>query len=221
VVVQLLVAGGEAGRAGKLRAEATMRRVIVAMLLVCGCEEPRRAPVSQDGVTKLAPPTAEQVAAARRPTTPQPQTATELIAVHIAAGTVTDDEAKDLYALALPNAKKITFAHLKKNANRYKGEPWGFTGRILEIGENDGQTVARIGIDSYGQNVMWVQAPFETDFVESNRVDVLGVLTGSYSYTSQAGWNISIPAIIAARIVKPGTGKFMPKKRHATDDDDE
>ncbi len=42
-----------------------MRRAVVVAVLLMGCDEPKRTPVSQDGVTKLAPPTAEQVAAAK------------------------------------------------------------------------------------------------------------------------------------------------------------
>jgi hypothetical protein len=50
---------------------------------------------------------------------------------------------------------------------------------------------------------MKVKANFATDFVEKDQVYVVGTLTGNYSYTSEAGWNITIPAIDAQAILKP------------------
>jgi hypothetical protein len=117
------------------------------------------------------------------------------------AGTATDDELRTAVSQAADN-HIITYAHLKKNADRYRGEVWRFRGRIAEISEGAAGTVARITVDD--DAVMWVEAAFQTDFVEGNRVDVLGMLVGSKSYTSQAGWNITIPALTAFAIEKPG-----------------
>lgn len=43
--------------------------------------------------------------------------------------------------------KEITFEHLKKNADKYAGKAWGFKGKILEISEDNGGTIARIALD--------------------------------------------------------------------------
>lgn len=99
--------------------------------------------------------------------------------------------------------KSITYEHLKKNADKFKGEAWSFTGKILEIQEMEGKTVARISTDSWGLKPVLVAAPFTTDFVEDNNVFVVGYLSGSYSYESQAGWNITIPSLMARAILKP------------------
>jgi len=99
--------------------------------------------------------------------------------------------------------KSITYEHLKKNADKYNGQAWSFTGKILEIQELEGKTVARIGTGSWGSKPVLVTAPFTTDFVEDNNVFIVGYLTGSYSYESQAGWNITIPSLTARAILKP------------------
>ncbi|MDQ3175652.1 MAG: hypothetical protein M3Q91_18405 [Acidobacteriota bacterium] len=99
--------------------------------------------------------------------------------------------------------KTITYAHLKKNAAKHATKPWSFTGKILEIQEVDGGTVARIGLDAWGSQAIYVAGPITTDFLENNRVFVVGYLAGEYSYTSVANYNMSIPAVAARAMMKP------------------
>lgn len=198
-----------------MRMEAVM---VVGVLAAGACDDSRSTPPPL--TSKLAAPTADQVAAAKRPPEPEavaPQQE-EDIGARVAAGRPTPEDIKLLLKLAEANEKKITFAHLKKNADKYKGEPWAFRGKILEIAEVSGRTRARIAIDAYGQKVMWVEAPFTTDFVEDNTVDLVGVLHGSFSYTSQAGWNLSIPALVAAKITK--RGELVKRKRVTEEEED-
>lgn len=105
----------------------------------------------------------------------------------------------------------IDYAKIKKNSARYMGKAWTLYGVIAEIHETeeDGEpmTTARVLVaTSYAgsDEVVYVTAPFRTDFVENSIVDVLGVLNRDISYTSQAGWNITIPGMIAVAIVKHG-----------------
>lgn len=109
---------------------------------------------------------------------------------------------------SLGNAETIHYAHLKKNAAKYGGRPWAFTGRILQIIEQGGTTIARLqvlhGDDDYSDDVIFIEAPFETEFLVKNRIDVVGYLAGTKEYTSQAGWNIEVPALAAISMTKPG-----------------
>lgn len=107
----------------------------------------------------------------------------------------------------------ITYAHLKKNADRYAGRPWAFTGKILEISEVGGGTAARVSLDDWGTKPVWVVSAFETDFLEHDRVYVVGYLGGSYTYTSQAGWTITIPALMARAMLKPGEAAKLKSKK--------
>ncbi len=100
--------------------------------------------------------------------------------------------------------KSITYAHLTKNADRYAGKPWYATGKILQITESGGNSSARIAIDGRSDRIIYVTAPFETEFVENDKVFVVGYLAGNYSYTSQANWTITIPALAARAVLPPG-----------------
>lgn len=99
--------------------------------------------------------------------------------------------------------KAITYEHLKKNADKYAGKPWFCKGKILEITEQSGLTVARIGLDDWGTKTIWVMGLVSTDFVEKNTVYVVGYLAGNYSYTSQANWQITVPALAIRAMIKP------------------
>lgn len=99
--------------------------------------------------------------------------------------------------------KSITYEHLKKNAEKYDGEPWTFTGKILQIQENGEQTFALISLDGWGNKTIAVKADFTTEFIEKNTVFVVGYLAGNYSYESVAGWNITVPLLQARAILKP------------------
>lgn len=98
---------------------------------------------------------------------------------------------------------KITYEHLMKNADKYMGQPWSFTGKILQIQESSGKTVALISSGPYGTKNIHVLADFTTDFIEGNQVYVIGNLNGDYSYTSQANYQLSVPEVIAESILKP------------------
>lgn len=142
-----------------------------------------------------------------------------------APGEMTGDWLKALLVQADAN-KNITYAHLKKSAEKYEGKPWALTGKILEIAEkrtDNGFTLTkgRISLDWYGNQALYFEAPFSTEFVEGNVVDMAGVLASTYSYTSQAGWNITIPAIAARSILKRNSfSKFRPKKARRSEEDD-
>lgn len=115
-----------------------------------------------------------------------------------------EEKAKKLQE-KMDNAQPIEYAKLKKNADRYAGEYVKYTGEILEITESDNITMMRLAVTkkSYGydfNDAILISYPGLTDFVEDDIVTVYGVITGNYSYTSQAGWEITIPSMIADKV---------------------
>jgi hypothetical protein len=102
----------------------------------------------------------------------------------------------------IPEKLKKGVALLEKMENH--GSYWGFSGKVLEISESGGMTVARVGTGSWGLNAVWVTGQFSTEFLENDRVYVVGSVTDDYTYTSQAGWTITIPAVTATGMIKPG-----------------
>lgn len=100
------------------------------------------------------------------------------------------------------NAEPIEYAQLEKNPDRYAGEYVKYQGQVVQIQEGDNMTSIRLAVtqDSYGYNsddIVYVEYDGYTDFVDDDIVTIYGEVYGSYSYTSQAGWEITIPAVIA------------------------
>lgn len=103
------------------------------------------------------------------------------------------------------NAQPIEYAQLKKNPDRYKGEYVKYTGEVVQILEGDNYTNIRLAVTktSYGydfNDVIFIEYPGYTDFVDNDIVTVYGEIYGSYSYESQAGFNISLPGLLAETI---------------------
>lgn len=102
---------------------------------------------------------------------------------------------------------EISFAELEKNPDKYQGEHVKFTGEIVQILEENGETIIRLAVtkDEFGwsyDDIIYVVYKNETPFVEKNIVTVYGDVYGSYTYTSQIGAQISLPRINARYIEK-------------------
>lgn len=103
----------------------------------------------------------------------------------------------------------VTYAALQRNADEMLGRSAFFAGKVLEIHDtNDGGSVLRVGTKrvAYVGTVadpIWVVAavrPGRTIVRDAN-VRVYGVVSGTETYQSQAGWTITIPRIHAVAIV--------------------
>ena len=113
--------------------------------------------------------------------------------------------AKEEAAAKRANAKTISFDKLNKNPDRYKGEYVKYRGEIVQIMESDGMTAIRLSITkaSYGwsvSDIIYVAYVGYTDFVDEDVVTIYGEVSGSYTYTSTAGWNITLPLVVADSI---------------------
>lgn len=104
------------------------------------------------------------------------------------------------------NAKTIDYAQLKKNPDRYAGEYVKYTGEVVQILEGDNITNIRLSVtkESYGysiNNLVFIEYPGYTDFVDGDIVTIYGEVYGSYKYKSQAGYEISLPGILADEVI--------------------
>ncbi|MBR8646364.1 hypothetical protein KEH51_29255 [[Brevibacterium] frigoritolerans] len=80
-----------------------------------------------------------------------------------------------------------------------------YTGQIVQILEGDGSTNIRLAVskDSYGwsyDDIIYIEYDGTTDFVDEDVVTVYGEIYGDYSYTSQAGYEIHLPGMIAESV---------------------
>lgn len=113
------------------------------------------------------------------------------------------EEAKEKEA-AFANST-IDFKHLSKGADRYAGEAVRFKGEIVQIQEDEEGTTIRLAVTqtSYGwspNDIIMLYYPELTDFFTDDVVTVDGYIIGDHTYTSQAGWDITVPLVSAETV---------------------
>lgn len=105
----------------------------------------------------------------------------------------------------------VTMGLLERNAERFKDHLAVFSGEVLEIRENftDAHlTFMRVWVDR--RSVAGILAVFASQgsvpdsVVAGSRVRVYGVLYRTYTYESQAHFNITLPRIDAIATVRTG-----------------
>lgn len=102
------------------------------------------------------------------------------------------------------SCKVISFKELEKNPDGHAGERVKYTGEVVQIMENYGVSSIRMDVASNFGDTIYVSYPGTTSAVEGSTITVYGVIDGSYTYTSQAGWDISLPKVNARYIVVGG-----------------
>lgn len=109
-----------------------------------------------------------------------------------------EEEMQDLKDSAIT----IDYKQLEKNKNRDVGKVAKFKGQIVQILEDGDYTVIRLSVAqaSWGWDsnaILWVEYAGTTEFVEDDIITVYGRMMGEHSYQSQAGWDISVPSMLA------------------------
>lgn len=101
------------------------------------------------------------------------------------------------------SCEALNYKVLKKNPDNHIGENVKYTGEVIEIQESGETTFMRIAVTDMGygiwdfNDVIAVNFNNTTDIVEDDISRIYGKVTGSFSYTSVAGWEITIPEIDA------------------------
>jgi hypothetical protein len=93
------------------------------------------------------------------------------------------------------------FAHLNKDPDSYSGTRCKYTGKIVQIMQSGGSTDIRMDI-THGAWDIWsdtIYVNFQgtTPAVQDNIITVYGAVKGSYTYTSQADYKITLPLVEA------------------------
>lgn len=99
-----------------------------------------------------------------------------------------------------------SYALLERNPDRFNGQAVIMSGEVLEIQDvpQAGGAFIRLGLGDSATHALAVfaLAPPGDDIVRGRRVRVYGVLGGTFSYASQAGWEITIPRLNAVAVVR-------------------
>ncbi|WP_404338020.1 lipoprotein [Planococcus rifietoensis] len=104
------------------------------------------------------------------------------------------------------NQEKIAYKELEKNPSRYTGSLISYTGEVLQIQEEDGvseqgrattNTVLRLMVDGSADDVLYVTSQRWKGLegvYSGDTITIYGELTGSTTYESVSGYNITLPS---------------------------
>lgn len=103
---------------------------------------------------------------------------------------LSEDDYKD-------NCSVISFKKLDKNSIKYYGQSVKFTGKVLEIQEDNDEGCIRLATDGDYGDVIFISYTGTNDILEGEKITVYGDIMGDYTYTSQANYEITLPWIYA------------------------
>jgi len=87
----------------------------------------------------------------------------------------------------------LNYKLIDKNPDSHKNEKYKISGRIVQIMEDASSTDIRLDVnDVYGDTV-YIYYDGLTEYVEDDYITVYGVCEGKYTYTSSAGFQITLP----------------------------
>lgn len=95
----------------------------------------------------------------------------------------------------------VTFDQIARTPDDYEGKKIEFTGKVLQVMEEDDYTEIRLAVDGDYDNVILVDVDSNimngSRILEDDLVTVSGVSDGTTTYESTSGANITIPAMTA------------------------
>lgn len=102
----------------------------------------------------------------------------------------------------------VTFDQIARTPDDYEGKKIEFTGKVLQVMEEDDYTEIRLAVDGDYDNVILVDVDSNimngSRILEDDLVTVSGVSDGTTTYESTSGANITIPAMTAKIINNQG-----------------
>ncbi|WP_273713109.1 hypothetical protein [Leuconostoc mesenteroides] len=102
----------------------------------------------------------------------------------------------------------ITFDQIARTPDDYEGKKIEFTGKVLQVMEDDDYTKIRLAVDGDYDNVILVDVDSDimngSRILEDDLVTISGVSDGTTTYESTSGANITIPAMTAKIINDQG-----------------
>lgn len=102
----------------------------------------------------------------------------------------------------------ITYDQIARNPNDYKDKKMQFTGKVMQVIEDDDQTEIRLAVDGNSDNIILVD--YDNDILNGSRVleddvvTVSGKSVGTVSYKSTMGGKITIPGMSATILTDQG-----------------
>lgn len=110
-----------------------------------------------------------------------------------------DERTRDASLRHWDESSEITYAMLARGADAHFESRECFRGVVEEIHDlPSGGVVMRLRVGGY-DDVLWVESVMrpDDDVVARSRVRACGYIAGTHTYESQAGWNITLPSMLA------------------------
>lgn len=97
----------------------------------------------------------------------------------------------------------ITFDQLARTPDEYISKKVKFSGTVIQVIENYGETQLRVAIDSDYEKVIYVSYTsniISSRVLEDDVITIMGVSKGLLSYQSTMGGTITIPSVLVEKI---------------------
>lgn len=110
-----------------------------------------------------------------------------------------DERTRDASLRHWDESSELTYAMLARGADAHFESRECFRGAVEEIHDlPSGGVVMRLRVGGY-DDVLWVESVMrpDDDVVARSRVRACGYISGTHTYESQAGWNITLPSMLA------------------------
>lgn len=93
--------------------------------------------------------------------------------------------------------KPLDYKQMEKNSAKFFGDPVCVNGSVFQIMEDGKYGLILMHVDDdYGQ-ILAVMYEGSNDIVEDDYITVYGNATIDYSYESQAGYQLTVPCVLA------------------------
>lgn len=121
-------------------------------------------------------------------------------------GIVTEETWNALFAEDAPKSKEymsLAYKDISRNPSQHEGDLVKFSGKILQVMEDDGIAAFRIATKGNYDDVVYCLYFLPEDysrFLEEDRVNIWAVCTGVYTYTTVRGNELTIPSFLIERI---------------------
>ena len=121
-------------------------------------------------------------------------------------GIVTEETWNALFAEDAPKSKEymsLDYKEISRNPTQHEGDLVKFSGKIVQVMEDDGIAAFRIATKGNYDNVVYCLYFLPENYsriLEDDRVNIWAVCTGVYSYKTVLGSELTIPSFLIERI---------------------
>lgn len=96
-----------------------------------------------------------------------------------------------------------SYSDVARNPEKHKGKPGKFRGKVIQVMEGSASNQIRLAVDGDYNNIVLVEYPnilLESRILEDDYITAYGTNSGTITYESTMGGDITIPYLLTTRI---------------------